>query len=98
MPKWVKWLRGKFFVHAPLQITCGEFEDFILAYLQNELAPKQRFVFRMHIKICRECRDYLISYQRTIEVSKRVFEDPDRPVPDEIPEDLVIAILAAREH
>jgi len=59
--------------------------------------PKlQRRVFEFHLKVCRECRDYLAAYRRTIEVSKRVFDDADVPVPDDVPEDLVRAILDAR--
>jgi anti-sigma factor RsiW len=82
--------------HMPLMITCRQFEDFILAYLEGELPEKQRFVFELHLKVCRECRDYLAAYRRTIEISKRVFENPDRAVPDEVPEDLVKAVLDAR--
>ena len=84
--------------HMPLMITCREFEDFILDYLENALPERQRFVFELHLKLCRECRDYLAAYRRTIEVSKRAFEEPDAPLPDEVPEDLVKAILAARDR
>lgn len=82
--------------HMPLMINCREFEDFILAYLEGDLPDKQRFVFELHLKVCRECRDYLAAYKRTIEISKRAFEDEEAGVPDEVPEDLVKAILAAR--
>lgn len=90
------WMRGMMLKYMPLMITCRQFEDFILAYLEGELPDRQRFVFELHLKVCRECRDYLAAYRRTIEISKRAFEEPDRPVPDDVPVDLVKAILAAR--
>ncbi|VAW57676.1 hypothetical protein MNBD_GAMMA07-1099, partial [hydrothermal vent metagenome] len=38
------------------------------------------------------------AYQRTIEVSRAVFHSPDQPVPDEVPEDLIKAILNASKE
>ena len=93
----MRWMRGMMQKHMPLMITCQQFEDFIVAYLEEELPKGQVFVFELHLKVCRECRDYLAAYKRTIEISKRVFQDPDQPVPADVPEDLVKAILAARE-
>lgn len=97
MPRPLRWMRGMMQKHMPLMITCQQFEDFILAYLEGELPKRQQFVFELHLKICLECRDYLAAYRRTVEVSKRAFEEPEQPVPDEVPEDLVKAILAARD-
>ncbi len=93
----MKWLRGMMLNHMPLMITCREFEDFILAYLEGELPGRQRFVFDLHLKVCRECRDYLAAYRRTVAVTKRAFDDDDAPVPDAVPEDLIKAVLAARD-
>jgi predicted anti-sigma-YlaC factor YlaD len=81
----------------PMMITCGEFEDFVLAYFEGELSSQQRFVFELHLKVCRECRDYLAAYRRAVEVAKRVFDNEDELVPADVPEDLVTAILAARD-
>ncbi len=93
----MKWLHGMMLNHMPLMITCREFEDFILAYLEGELPNRQRFVFELHLKVCRECRDYLAAYRRTIEVAKRAFDEQNAPVPDDVPEDLIKAVLAARD-
>ena len=92
----IKWMQGMMLNHMPLMINCQQFEDFILAYLEDELPSKQRFVFELHLKVCRECRDYLSAYKRTIDVSKRAFDDPNQPLPEDVPEDLVKAILAAK--
>ena len=91
-------MRGLMLNHMPWMINCRQFEDFILAYLEGELTDKQRFVFELHLKVCRECRDYLAAYRRTVEVSRRAFDVPDAPVPEEVPEDLVKAVLAARRR
>lgn len=91
-----RWMHGQMMRHMPLMITCREFEDFILEYLEGGLPERQRFVFELHLKVCRECRDYLRAYQRTIEVSRRAFQADDEPVPEEVPEELVKAVLAAK--
>ena len=93
----MRWMRGMMLRHMPFMITCRQFENFILAYLEGELPDRQQFIFELHLKVCHECRDYLAAYRRTIEISKRAFEEPDRPVPDDVPEDLLKAILAARD-
>ena len=96
-PSVTRRMRGLMLRHMPSMITCREFEDFILAYLEGELPTRQRFVFELHTKVCRECRDYLGAYRRTVEISKRAFEQEDEPVSDKVPEDLIKAVLAARE-
>ena len=55
-------------------------------------------MFDFHLRICRECRDYLAAYQRSMEVSRAVLTSPDDPVPDDVSKDLIKAILDARER
>jgi predicted anti-sigma-YlaC factor YlaD len=90
-------IRGFLQRRVPLMITCREFEDFIVDYLDGALSWRQRFVFQSHLVLCRECRDYLGSYERAIALGKVVLQHPDEAVPEEIPEDLVRAILSARK-
>ena len=78
-------------------ITCNEFEEFVLSYLDGELPVKQRSMFEWHIRICRECREYLAAYQRSIELGQAVLHDPDQSLPADVPEDLIKAILKARK-
>ncbi len=92
------WMKGMMLSHMPLMITCQQFEDFVLAYFDGELSERQRFIFNLHLKVCRECRDYLAAYRRTVEVTRRVFDQPDGPLPTDVPEDLVNAVLAARKE
>ena len=81
----------------PLMITCEEFEDFILAYLEEDLPAKQKFIFELHIKVCRECRDYLKAYRASMDLAKQAIEEESRLLPEQVPDDLVKAILAARD-
>ncbi len=79
-------------------ITCREFEEFVLSYLDGELPARQARIFEWHLRICRECREYLAAYNRTIELGQAVLGPPHEAVPEDVPEDLVRAILDAREY
>ena len=92
----LRWIERMMLKYMPLMITCREFEDFMLAYLDGELPLRQRSIFEFHLKICRECRDYLAAYDRARQVGKAVFTTPSAPVPEDVPEDLVKAVLEAR--
>ena len=92
-----RWLKGLMFKHMHQMITCNEFEEFVLSYLDGELPVKQRSMFEWHIRICRECREYLAAYQRSIELGQAVLHDPDQSLPADVPEDLIKAILKARK-
>lgn len=81
----------------PLMITCNEFEDFILAYLEDELSSGQRAIFKMHLSVCRECRDYLKAYEASMELTKATMTTEETALPESVPEDLVAAVLAARK-
>lgn len=82
-----------------MSMTCQEFVDFLMAYLDEELAPAQREAFDGHMVACPECVTYLETYRDAVRLGRRALcESPDAPVPDEVPDDLVQAILAARER
>ncbi len=80
----------------PGMITCVQFEDFILAYLDDELPPIQRRIFLLHLMVCRECKRYLEAYQRAMDAVSEM-SDADKAGLAEVPEDLVQAILAAKQ-
>jgi anti-sigma factor RsiW len=77
-------------------MTCREFAEFLMQYLSDELSPAERVVFDRHMAECLDCVAYLRTYQETIRLEKAAFADPAGSLPDEVPEDLVRAILAAR--
>jgi len=79
-------------------ITCREFVDFLMQYLDRELVSEQSEAFESHIRDCPPCGVYLDQYRDTIALGKMVCRDPEGPVPEEVPEELVNAILAARSR
>jgi anti-sigma factor RsiW len=79
-------------------MTCREFIDFLMEYLSGELSTHEQTEFERHLADCSDCATYLRSYQETITLGKAVFADPHAPVPKEIPEELVQAILASRRQ
>lgn len=88
--------KGTLFRRGPMMMTCAEFEAFILDYLSGRLSTRQTRIFSLHLLLCRECRDYLEAYRRTLALEKAAFRTPTAPLPADVPEDLVKAILAAR--
>src|SRR5262249_19926145 len=77
-------------------VTCREFADFMMDYLSNELSAESRAQFEHHLSLCANCRKYLTSYEETVKLGRRAFEDEDAALPADVPEDLVRAILGAR--
>ena len=80
-------------------LTCRDFVEVIMAWLDGELDAATRHVFEEHLAACEDCENYLDSYRTTVALGRSVCDDdPDGPVPDDVPEDLVQAVLAARRH
>lgn len=78
-------------------MTCREFIDFLIAYLDEDLDTSRRRVFEEHIGECPACGDYLANYRQTIAMGKMIC-DPEGEAPDDVPEPLIQAILAARSE
>ncbi|MFN8643400.1 MAG: zf-HC2 domain-containing protein [Candidatus Binatia bacterium] len=77
------------------ELTCRDVADFLMAYLDRELAPPQRAAFETHLAACDECVRYLRAYARTVRLAKASGQDAEDPA--EVPERLVQSILAARK-
>lgn len=89
-------IKGFMLKHGPAMITCAEFEAFIVDYLDDALPASQRRVFEWHMKICRECRDYLAAYKQSIDLGKSALRKADAASLDDVPEDLIRAVRDAR--
>ncbi len=87
-------VKGLMTNYLPLMITCQQFEDFIIDYLEGELPNWQRALFEFHIKTCRECRDYLAAYRRARSIA-RAANALVASVGD-IPNDLLRAVTLAQ--
>lgn len=77
-------------------MTCQELINFLLDYDANDLPPPVRAEFDRHLGLCPPCVNYLQSYRRTVTMVKEACCEPDSPVPQDVPEELVKAILEAR--
>jgi anti-sigma factor RsiW len=78
-------------------VTCRTFVEFLMDYLSGDLDAAQRDAFDRHVADCVACVAYMNTYRETIELGKAAFKDPEAPVPEDVPEDLVKAVLAARQ-
>ena len=83
----------------PFMLECITFEKFIIGYFSDTLTVRQKFVFDIHLKMCRECRTYLDAYKSTAALAGEQAEIPflDMEMGD-VPEDLIKAVLAAAKE
>lgn len=78
------------------RIPCREFIEFIGQYIADELSPEERAKFEFHLTHCAPCVRYLQSYKETIKIGKIALAPSDDPVPTDVPEELIQAILHSR--
>ena len=78
-------------------LTCLEFEDFIIDYLDGNLPDRQRRLFDLHLKVCRECREYLRAYRLSIYLARNSLAPHKEIALEDVPEDLIMAVMEARE-
>lgn len=79
-------------------LTCKQFDDFMVDFLEKDLPFAQRLGCWLHLKMCRDCAKFVHQYQQTIALGKQAFEDPNEPVPESVPEDLINAALVHRRN
>jgi len=80
-----------------MTMSCREFVEFLMAYLDDELESRERQVFEGHIEDCPQCVNYLDSYRETVRLGREICTE-DESVPSDVPEPLVNAILSARRE
>lgn len=78
-------------------ITCREFVEFLDDYVAGSLREDRRAEFNSHLAQCPSCVAYMKTYRAAIQMGREVLTRPDAPVPEEVPEALVRAVLAARK-
>jgi len=78
-------------------MNCREFVEFLISYIDGDLETAPREVFEEHMRLCPPCGDYLETYRDTIRLGKLACRDEGAAPPDDAPEELIQAILAARE-
>jgi anti-sigma factor RsiW len=80
------------------ELSCRDVADFLMAYEDGELSAEEQREFDRHLAVCPDCVAYLASYRATVALGKRAFADEDAAAADEVPEELVAAVLAARQR
>ena len=75
-------------------MSCREVLDFLAAYLDGKLGRGVREAFERHLARCPACVSYLESYRETIRVGRDAYS-ADGAIVEEIPEELIDAILAS---
>lgn len=78
-------------------MNCREFTEFVIEWVDGELAADERATFEAHIRECPPCLRFLHSYQDTVRLGKAACAD-DESLLQEVPERLIQAILAARRR
>ena len=64
--------------------------------MKGELPPEQTHEFDRHLAVCPSCVAYLDSYKKTVELSHESFQPANCEPEEEMPDDLIQAVLAAR--
>jgi anti-sigma factor RsiW len=78
-------------------MTCQELTEFLMAWLDGELPQEQAAVFEHHLKLCPDCDSYLESYRQAVAMGQDAYAAcDDERLPDEVPEQLVQAVLKAQ--
>lgn len=77
-------------------LTCREFVEFMDDYLEGLLPEHVVAHFHEHLSQCPSCVAYASTYQDTVRLARKALGD-ESPVTG-VPEDLVRAIMAARDH
>ena len=69
---------------------------FLAPFLEGELPRAQLVTFESHMGDCPQCVTYLDTYREMVRLGKELLCPADDAIPDEVPSDLIDAILAAR--
>ena len=77
-------------------MTCQELSEFLMQYLDGELSEPERASFAKHVELCSSCLAYLQTYRKTVDLGHSICTEPGAALTEDVPEELVQAILAAR--
>lgn len=68
--------------------------NFLAEYLEGTLPPETQAEFEQHLDGCSSCVAYLLTYRMTVAMTAAAGREPQLAA-DDVPEDLVRAILAS---
>jgi anti-sigma factor RsiW len=87
------WLEAR----LPGLLTCAQFESLVDAYIDGELGPVARATVDFHMRTCPVCLRYLTAYRKVRDLAADTLSAPESEALESVPEDLIAAILAARD-
>lgn len=87
------WLEAR----LPGLLTCALFEQLVDAYIDGELEPMARATADFHMRTCPVCLRYLKAYRKVRDLAADTLTRPEAVALDRVSEDVVAAILAARD-
>jgi anti-sigma factor RsiW len=76
-------------------LTCRELVERLDDYLLGGFGAEETAVMNAHLAACPSCVAYLKTYEASIRMGRLALAPSDDPVPEEVPEALVQAVLAA---
>lgn len=77
-------------------VSCREFVAALYDYLLGALGPERTALLNAHLAACPSCVAYMKGYEASIRMGRAALEPSDAPVPEDVPEALVRAVLAVR--
>lgn len=87
------WLENR----LPGLLTCAEFQEMLDAYIDGDLSVGARAMVDFHTKTCPICDRYLAAYRKVRDLAAETLTEDETAALEEVPEDLVTAVLAARK-
>lgn len=91
-----RWLGSLFLRYFPRQLTCAQFESFVLDYYEGRLSTRERARFDFHMRICPMCDVHFQTYVQAVELGRELYRREELEEPAPLPDDLVAAILDVR--
>lgn len=79
-------------------MTCREFVDFIMGYLEGDLPGDVQAPFEHHLSRCPDCDRYLRQYKALMQAGRPAFGNPEAELPADVPQGLITAIRESRRH
>lgn len=78
-------------------MTCREAIQFLTDYLDGRLPWRQRAAFLLHLGLCSDCRNYLASFRKTVQLLRIASQEIDADQFPPVPLALSRAIEGARK-
>ncbi|HVP31359.1 MAG TPA: zf-HC2 domain-containing protein [Myxococcota bacterium] len=79
-------------------LPCRHVIEFLADYVDGELSTEERSEFDRHLAVCPPCVAYLDGYRATIRLARETLLPGAEPEIEDVPEELVAAILRSRRR